>query len=55
VGKTASEVLPALVTIAVIVNVDLVFCNDEPWERLAAKARHCTPVRALYIRFVGSS
>jgi len=54
-SKTAPGVLYALVMVAVIVSMDLLFFRDQPWQRLAANVGVALLFGAFYFRFFVSS
>ncbi|HEY7859041.1 MAG TPA: hypothetical protein VIC82_11135 [Candidatus Nanopelagicales bacterium] len=51
-GKQAIGVLYALVMVAVIVGLDVLFFRDRPWERLAANVGIVLVFGAFYLRFL---
>jgi hypothetical protein len=51
-GKQAIGVLYALVMVAVIVGVDVLFFREQPWERLAANVGIVLVFGAFYLRFL---
>jgi hypothetical protein len=54
-GNPAVGVLYALVMVAVIVGVDLLFFRDQPWPRLASNVGIVLLFAAFYFRFFVSS
>lgn len=54
-GKTVLGLLSALILVAVIVGIDLLFFKDQPWERLAANVGFALLFGAFYFRFIASS
>jgi hypothetical protein len=56
-SKPAVTVLDAMVLVAVIVGIDLLFFREKTWtwERLSANVGIVVVVGALYFRFVGRS
>ena len=51
-GKQAISVLYALVMVAAIVGVDVLFFRDQPWERLAVNVGIVLVFGAFYLRFL---
>jgi hypothetical protein len=51
-GKQAIGVLYALVMVAVIVGLDVLFFREQPWERLAANVGIVLVFGAFYLRFL---
>jgi hypothetical protein len=54
-GKSGVGVLYALVTVAAIVAVDLLFFRGHPWPRLAANVGIVLLFGAFYFRFLAHS
>jgi hypothetical protein len=54
-GSTAVKVLYALVMVAIIVGVDVLFFRDLPWARLASNVGIVLVFGAFYFRFFANS
>jgi hypothetical protein len=54
-GRSTTGVLYALVMVAVVVGVDLLFFRDHPWERLAVNVGIVLVFGAFYLRFLNDS